>query len=110
MTTPVTTQDLENFVLFQNLTAAEKEALVQLCRWESYDAEETILVEGERADTFYVIVQGRVALEMKIQFGSQAISRTATTQILRNGQYLGWSALVQRNRYSASVKLSLIHI
>jgi len=102
MTTEVSIQDLQQYELFRGLTAEEKKALVQLCRWESYAAEETIISEGTKASNFYAIAEGRVALEMKVQFGAQAISRQATTEILRAGQYLGWSALVPPYIYTSS--------
>jgi len=102
MAREVSVQDLQEYELFRGLSAEEKKALVQFCRWESYDAEETILAEGTKANTFYVIAEGRVALEMKVQFGAQAISRQATTEILRAGQYLGWSTLVPPYIYTSS--------
>jgi len=102
MTTEVSIQDLELFELFRGLTIEEKRLLLPLCRWETYDTGENIITEEMQADKLCAIVQGCVALEMKIQFGPQAISRTATTQILCGGQYCGWSAVVPPFVYTTS--------
>ncbi len=102
MAREVSVQDLQEYELFRGLSAEEKKALVQFCRWEHYEVEETILTEGTKASTFYVVAEGRVALEMKVQFGAQAISRQATTEILRAGQYLGWSTLVPPYIYTST--------
>lgn len=102
MTAAVTIQDLDQFELFRGLTAKEKASLLPFCCRESYESEETIIVEGTQADRFFAIEEGRIALEMKVQFGAGSISRQATTQIIRGGQYLGWSALVPPYIYTAS--------
>ena len=102
MAKAVTVQDLRAFELFRGLTAKEREAVLPLCRWERFDAEETFVVEGTAADTFYAIVEGRIAVEMKVQFGAQALSRQATTQVLPAGQYCGYSVLVPPYIYTSS--------
>ena len=102
MAKAVTIQDLRQFELFRGLTAAEREAVLPLCRWLSVDSDETFVAEGTPADTFYAITGGRVAVEMTVQFGAQAISRQATTQILRPGQYCGYSVLVPPYIYTSS--------
>ncbi len=78
-------------------------ALARIACWESYAEEETIITEGTEATRFYVIESGRVAVEMKVQFGAQAISRQATTEILDGGNYFGWSTLVPPHIYTSSV-------
>ena len=98
----VSIQDLKQFELFRGFTPEQLEALVSICRREEYDSGATILSEGAQANAFYAIEAGRVAIEMRVQFGERGISRQATTQLLRGGQYLGWSTLVPPYTYTGS--------
>jgi len=55
---------------------------------------ETILREGEPADKFYLIRQGKVAIEI-----SATPQRSITIQTISNGEILGWSWLIPPHRY-----------
>ncbi len=55
----------------------------------SFDAEQYILHEGEEATNFYIIIQGKVALEI---FTSDR--GPITIQTIEEGDVLGWSWLI----------------
>jgi CRP/FNR family transcriptional regulator, cyclic AMP receptor protein len=59
-----------------------------------FDSGEFILREGEEANQFYIIRQGRVALEAVLAPGREPI----IIQIIREGDVLGWSWLFPPHR------------
>jgi CRP/FNR family cyclic AMP-dependent transcriptional regulator len=60
-----------------------------------FDSGEFILHEGEEANQFYIIRQGRVALEAVLAPGREPI----IIQIIREGDVLGWSWLFPPHRW-----------
>ena len=68
------------------MTSAELDALEPLARIEHFDAGSRLLQTGQHADTLYVIVTGRVALEV-----AASISRTLVVETLDPGDVVGIS-------------------
>jgi signal transduction histidine kinase len=59
-------------------------------------------VEGDSADQLFVLVDGKVALEMRIRFGPGRADRQATAEVVAPGDPCGWSALVEPYVYTMS--------
>ncbi len=72
----------------QGLSPAHLELIAGCAKNEAFRKDEYVFREGEPADTFYVIREGRVALE--IFAGSRG---AVTVQTVRAGEILGWSWL-----------------
>lgn len=73
---------------FEDLPAEYFEQLVGCASNVRFDAGAVIFLEGEQADTFYLIREGRVSLDVHIpQRGS------VTIQTIQDGDVLGWSWL-----------------
>ncbi len=60
-----------------------------------FDSGEFILREGEEANQFYIIRQGRVSLESVLSPGREPI----IIQVIREGDVLGWSWLFPPHRW-----------
>ncbi|MFH1484604.1 MAG: histidine kinase dimerization/phospho-acceptor domain-containing protein, partial [Chloroflexota bacterium] len=78
--------------LFGNLTEEELNMVARLGRHEVYEAGEIVFTEERAAKDLYVVEEGRVALEVKLRFGSHS-QRQATISVLKKGHGLGWSAI-----------------
>ncbi|MFF9815332.1 Crp/Fnr family transcriptional regulator [Streptomyces sp. NPDC014006] len=75
--------------VFGALTQEHREQLMTLAREVSFETGERIFNEGGRADRFWIIHTGTVALDVHVP-GRQA----AVIETLGAGRLLGWSALV----------------
>jgi CRP-like cAMP-binding protein len=64
------------------------ERLTQLAKLVEFSRDQVIFHEGDECHDFYLVVQGRVALEI------EAPGHTLRVQTLMAGDELGWSALL----------------
>ena len=78
--------------LFWDLSDAQIDKLMPLCEEQSFDAGLRIFAEGDKATTFYIIEQGKVALEMEIRIGSRT-RKQAAIDVLEQNEVFGWPAL-----------------
>jgi len=98
----LTAERLRGFRLFASLTQDELQKLAGLCHVESYPAGHKIFLEGNEADRFYLLAEGKVALEKEIKLGPHSSARPATVEILGPGESFGWSALTAPYIYTMS--------
>ena len=63
-------------------------ALAELATLVSFEADELILVEGQRSKCFYLVTEGSVAVELR------SPTLVVCVQALSPGQVFGWSALL----------------
>jgi CRP/FNR family transcriptional regulator, cyclic AMP receptor protein len=71
------------------LAVEHRDALAGCARNQIFEPDERIMREGDPADAFYVIREGRVALETVVPGRGAVILQT-----LEDGDLLGWSWLV----------------
>lgn len=76
--------------LFWNLSDAQMEELAYLAVEKSFNAGQRIFTEGEPLPNVYIVVRGKVALEMEIRIGSRT-RRQAVIDVIGNNGFLGWS-------------------
>ena len=85
----ITRETLQQIVMLTHLTDAMLDQLVQVSELLQYDEDEPIFREGDKADRFYFVLQGKVLLEQRI---SSKI--TVSLSAVKPGFSLGWSALL----------------
>ncbi len=78
--------------IFRQLSDVQIDRLAKLCQEESYEAGVAIFNEGEPAAKFYLVAEGRVALEMELRIGARSRRRMAT-DVLKVGDVVGFTAL-----------------
>jgi CRP/FNR family transcriptional regulator, cyclic AMP receptor protein len=62
--------------------------LASLARHVSFDQDEVIFAEGDPKHEFFLLLNGRVALEMAVQ------DKTLRVHVVEGGDELGWSAVL----------------
>jgi signal transduction histidine kinase len=88
--------------LFAELTDAELAEVAQFCREETHQENDVLLTEDAPAERLYLVEQGKLALEKKIQLGKRATARAATVGYVEPGSVAGWSALVRPYLYTST--------
>jgi signal transduction histidine kinase/FixJ family two-component response regulator len=78
--------------LFWDLSNAQINKLIPMCEEQSFDAGLRIFAEGEKINSFYIIKQGKVALEMEVRIGSRT-RRQAVIDVLEQNEVFGYPAL-----------------
>ena len=97
-----TTETLERFELLSGLPAEVLQFIAQKTLDKNYSDGELIFSEGASADHLYLILSGKVSLEMKVQLGQTGTVRRATIGVIGPWQAMGWSSLVYPYEYTAS--------
>ena len=85
----------KNNPIFKGIPAKALESILQRAKTREYRAGETIIVEGDVGEEFYVILSGAVEITKKAD---------PTPVILREGHGFGEVALVKRVKRTASVR------
>ena len=92
--------DLKSYVFFQGLPDVFLEKIRKLCREEVLQNQDIIFKEGEKAEKIYVLQKGAVTIQIRLKKYQDVIIST----IEGKGELFGWSALVEPQKYSATVK------
>ncbi len=97
-----TTETLERFELLSGLPKEVLDFIAQKTLDKNYKEGELIFLEGANADHLYLILSGKVSLEMKVQLGQTGTVRRAAIGVIGPWHAMGWSSLVYPYEYSAS--------
>ncbi len=84
--------------ILRGLTRQQREQLKELGQIEYYEPNVDICTEGMQASKFYLVEEGRVAVESQVARGMRF-----PISIVYPGQAFGWSALVLPYVYTATV-------
>jgi len=76
--------------LFRDLSDAQMEVLEYLAVQQGFHAGQRIIVEGDPLPNFYIVVKGRVVLEMAMRIGVRT-KRQVVVDIVGENGLLGWS-------------------
>jgi len=96
------TDTLRRFDIFEGFTDEELAQIVALCREESYDDGDLIFAEDAPAEKLYLILEGKVSLEKRVQLGQSGTRRRATVSVVGADQAMGWSSLIAPHFYTSS--------
>jgi signal transduction histidine kinase len=98
----VTMEALRQYELFEAFDDDELEEIAQLCH-DSFRSEgDKVLTEGEVAEQLFIVKQGKLSLEKRLQLGRGAKSRLATLGYVGQGGTAGWSTLVPPHIYTST--------
>ena len=98
----ITIERLRHLDLFNELTDIELTQIAQLGHEEVYLEGDVLLTEEAPAEKLFIVEQGKLSLEKKIQLGRRGSVRTATVGMVGPGKSAGWSALTPPHIYTSS--------
>ena len=84
--------------ILRGLSQEQRQLIQSLGRIEHYETDVTIFTEGTEARKFFLVEEGRVAVESQVARGMRF-----PISIVYPGQAFGWSALVPPYVYTATV-------
>ena len=90
---------LQNLILFKNLTEEELKKINQIIEQTNYNRNETVFIEGDPGDAFYIILEGLIKV-----FKTTEQGRDKTLALLGTGDFFGEMSLLEGKERSASVK------
>ena len=96
----VSAEDLKTSSFFKDLQDSYLAKIATLCQEEVFQAEDVIIDEGDRAEKIYVLVEGTIAIQIRLKKYQHVVVSTTGEK----GELFGWSAVVEPKSYSASVK------
>jgi signal transduction histidine kinase len=88
--------------IFDALSESDLLAIAEFCREETFVEGDVVLVEGEAANTLFVVKRGKLALEKKVQLGRHSTPRNATLGYVDPNKIAGFSTLTHPHIYSTS--------
>jgi CRP-like cAMP-binding protein len=94
---------LAKSVLFKSLSDAELDQVLPLCHEKSYAAGFRLIAEGEAAKDLYIIVEGKVMVEMNL-LGVNGRVQEALIETVPSEEPLGWSAVVGSRVYTMTAR------
>ena len=98
----VTIEALKRFPLLAGLSPEDLGRLVEICEIETWEAGGVFAREGNSVDRLRLVLQGKVALDKRIQLGRHGSVRRANVSIIGPGAAMGWSALVSPYAFTLS--------
>ncbi len=89
--------------VYQRLSTKQLEKLASISQEKTYEVGQTIFREGDQAESFYILEEGKVILEMRIPaLKERRPPPLATIEVVTKGEALGWSALVEPHIFTLS--------
>jgi signal transduction histidine kinase len=98
----ITVETFRQYELFDTFTDQELGEIARLAHEATYAEGERVLVEGEPAEQLFIVRQGKLSLEKKLQLGRGAKTRLATVGYVGPGGTAGWSTLVPPHIYTST--------
>jgi len=92
----VSIEDLKKISVLDNLTQPMLENMRALTQLHLFGEQHVIFEEGQEADYFYMLLKGKMILEVK---ASEAIM--ISLDAVKPGYSFGWSALLPGSRYNS---------
>jgi signal transduction histidine kinase len=99
---PTTIDILGQFDLFTDLPAETLSEIAHMVSEEVYPEGTTIFSEGTSAKTLYLVFDGKISLEKRVQLGRTGTPRRAVINVISSGYTMGWSSLVPPYEYTSS--------
>jgi CRP-like cAMP-binding protein len=91
----ISKEELKQIVMMRYLTDEMLDLLIPLIKMRQFDEGEIIFKEGEPAEYFYFLLQGKVLLEQRI-----APKVTVSLSAIKPGHAFGWSAMLEGDNYT----------
>ncbi len=105
---------ISEFKIFKGLSLEELDKIIPLGIEKKYDEDEVIIEEDSKGSDIYVILKGRVNVEIKMSSSQSSGSSGMRVTTLREGEVFGEISFLEGGRRSAGVialdKISVLKI
>jgi len=88
--------------IFQYLTDEQLKKMEPLAVEENHKAGTVLYKEGESASKCYIVIEGKVVLDMKIDMGPYGPPMQVTVDFITSGEEMSWSAFVEPHIFTVS--------
>lgn len=95
----VTSGTLRQFEALKEFSDEDLVKIAALCREVYHDNGIPLFNEGDPAEKLYLVLEGKISLEKRIQLGRSGSSRRATVSIRGPGQLVGWTSIIEPHIY-----------
>lgn len=99
---PASPHVLKRFHLFAGLSESVLTAIAPLAEEKTLPDGALLFSEGSSADQLFLVVEGQVSLEKKVQLGRSGTPRRAPIEVTGPWHEVGWSSLVRPYVYTSS--------
>ena len=99
---PATPDILKRFDLFAGLPGDALQDIAPLAEERHFPDGALLFAEGEPAGHLFLILDGRVSLERRVQLGRTGTPRRAAIEVAGPWQTVGWSSMVRPFVYTSS--------
>lgn len=93
-------QTLKECQVFAALSDDELEKVAALATEREYEAGATIFREGDSAREFFIIVEGKVAIQIPLSLAQAQMGRRITVDVLGKNEVFGWPSIVEPYVYA----------
>ena len=92
-------KDLQKFEVFKELSVEQLKPIADLAEVKKFAEGEAIFEEGKEATHFFVLVKGKVRIQVQLTSSPESIAVAVLSQ---PGQLIGWSGMVPNQSYTAA--------
>ena len=93
---------LKETQIFQYLTDEQLKRMEPLAVEEKHKAGTVLYKEGEAAGKCYIVTEGKIVLDMKIDMGPSAPPLQVTVDVITKGEEMSWSTFVEPHIFTVS--------
>lgn len=94
-------ETVSGFKIFEGLSMEELSKVMPLCVEKTFDVDEVIIEEDSKGSDIYIILEGRVNVEIKMPSSESCGSSNRRLTTLRDGEVLGEMSFLEGGRRSA---------
>ena len=84
------------YKIFDGLSSEELDAIIPLCQEKNFDVDEVIIEEDSKGSDIYIILGGRVNVDIKSPSSQSYGSSSGRLTTLREGEIIGEIAFLER--------------
>jgi CRP/FNR family transcriptional regulator len=92
---------ISGFKIFEGLSSDELDKIIPICIEEKFNEDEVIIEEDSKGSDIYIILEGRVNVEIKITSSQPSGSSSRRLTTLRDGEVFGEISFLEGGRRSA---------